>query len=59
MADSVTVVARRGKVVQFETCGMIDIKAKKLMKRDKVFRIHWVSKLSVVVTAYFMGPSPC
>lgn len=44
IAGGVTVVARRGKVVQFETCGMMDIKAMKAMKPDTIFRIYSMSK---------------
>ncbi len=40
IAGGVFVVARRGKVVQFETCGMMDIEAGKPMKRDTIFRFY-------------------
>ena len=44
IAGGVLVVARRGKVAQFETCGMMDIEAGKPMKRDTIFRIYSMSK---------------
>ncbi|MHC4556266.1 MAG: serine hydrolase domain-containing protein [Planctomycetota bacterium] len=44
IAGGVVVVARRGKVVQFETCGMMDIEDQKPMKRDTIFRIYSMSK---------------
>ncbi|HCO95640.1 MAG TPA: serine hydrolase [Phycisphaerales bacterium] len=44
IAGGVIVVARRGKVVQFEACGMMDIEAKKPMKRDTIFRFYSMSK---------------
>ena len=39
-----TVVARRGKIVHFETLGMRDIENKKTMEPDTIFRIYSMSK---------------
>ncbi len=39
-----TVVARRGKVVHFETLGMRDIENNKPIEADTIFRIHSMSK---------------
>ncbi len=39
-----TVVARRGKIVHFETVGMRDIENKKPVEADTIFRIYSMSK---------------
>ena len=39
-----TVVARRGKIVHFETIGMRDIENNKPIEADTIFRIHSISK---------------
>ncbi len=39
-----TVVARRGKIVHFETIGMRDVENKKPIEADTIFRIHSMSK---------------
>ena len=39
-----TVVARRGKIVHFETIGMQDIENKKPVESDTIFRIYSMSK---------------
>ena len=39
-----TVVARRGKIVHFETIGMRDIENNKPVEADTIFRIHSMSK---------------
>ena len=39
-----TVVARHGKIVHFETVGMRDIENKKLIEPDTIFRIYSMSK---------------
>ena len=39
-----TVIARRGKVVHFETLGMRDLENKKPMEPDTIFRIYSMSK---------------
>ena len=54
IAGGIFVVARRGKVVQFETCGMMDIEAKKPMKRDAIFRFYSMSKPITTVAAMIL-----
>jgi CubicO group peptidase (beta-lactamase class C family) len=54
IAGSVFVVARRGKVVQFETCGLMDIEAEKPMKCDTIFRIYSMSKPITSVAAMIL-----
>ena len=44
LAGAVTVVAWRGKVVHFETHGMMDIEANKPMQKDTIFRIYSMTK---------------
>ena len=44
IAGFLTVVARRGKIVHFETIGMQDIENKKPIERDTIFRIYSMSK---------------
>ena len=39
-----TVVARRGKIVHFETIGMRDVENKKSVESDTIFRIYSMSK---------------
>ena len=54
IAGGVFAVARRGKVVQFETCGMMDIEAGKPMKRDTIFRFYSMSKPITSVAAMIL-----
>ena len=54
IAGGVVVVARRGKVVQFETCGMMDIEAGKPMRRDTIFRFYSMSKPITSVAAMIL-----
>jgi CubicO group peptidase (beta-lactamase class C family) len=44
IAGIVTLVARRGRVVHFETFGMRDIEARKAMELDTIFRIYSMTK---------------
>ena len=44
MAGILTVVARRGKIVHFETVGMRDVENNKPIEADTMFRIHSMSK---------------
>ena len=44
IAGAVTVVARRGKVGQFEAHGMMDIEANKPMQNDTIFRMYSMTK---------------
>ncbi len=54
IAGGVFAVARRGKVVQFETCGMMDIETEMPMKRDTIFRIYSMSKPITSVAAMML-----
>jgi len=54
IAGGVFVVARRGKVVQFETCGLMDIEEQKPIKRDTIFRIYSMSKPITSVAAMIL-----
>jgi len=44
IAGAVTLVARKGKIAHFESFGMMDIEAEKLMRKDAIFRIASMSK---------------
>lgn len=44
MAGAVTLVARRGQIVQFEPVGVMDLESKKPMAKDTLFRLASSSK---------------
>ncbi len=44
LAGLLTMIARHGRVVHFETYGMMDREAEKPMQRDAIFRIYSMSK---------------
>jgi CubicO group peptidase (beta-lactamase class C family) len=44
MAGANIIVARKGKIVLFESLGMMDKKAKKPMQKDTIFRIYSMTK---------------
>jgi CubicO group peptidase (beta-lactamase class C family) len=44
LAGLVTMVARRGKVVHLERCGLMDLEAQKPMQIDTIFRIYSMTK---------------
>jgi len=54
IVGGIVVVARRGKVAQFETCGMMDIEDEKPMRRDTIFRIYSMSKPVTSVAAMML-----
>jgi len=54
LAGAVTIVARRGKVVQFEAYGMMDLAAKKPMQKDTLFRIYSMTKAPASVAAMML-----
>jgi CubicO group peptidase (beta-lactamase class C family) len=54
IAGGIVVVARRGKVAQFETCGLMDIEDGKPMKHDTIFRIYSMSKPITSVAAMIL-----
>ena len=49
-AGAVTLVARHGRIVHFETHGMMDLDAKKSMAKDAIFRIMSMTKPVVGVS---------
>lgn len=54
IAGGVVVVARRGKVAQFEPCGTMDIEDQKPMTRDTIFRMYSMSKPITSVAAMIL-----
>ncbi|MHC4581932.1 MAG: serine hydrolase domain-containing protein [Planctomycetota bacterium] len=54
IAGGIVAVARRGKVAQFEACGLMDIEDGKSMKRDTIFRIYSMSKPITTVAAMIL-----
>jgi CubicO group peptidase (beta-lactamase class C family) len=54
VAGAVTVVARRGKVVHWETFGKMDIDSGKAMQPDTIFRIYSMSKPITTVAALLL-----
>jgi CubicO group peptidase (beta-lactamase class C family) len=53
LAGMVTLVARNGKIVHFDKFGMADIRAKKPMQADSLFRIYSMTK-PITSTAVLM-----
>jgi CubicO group peptidase (beta-lactamase class C family) len=53
LAGMVTLVARHGKIVHFDKFGMADIRAKKPMQTDSLFRIYSMTK-PITSTAVLM-----
>jgi CubicO group peptidase (beta-lactamase class C family) len=54
IAGASVIVARKGKVVLFETFGMMDIKAKKPMEKDTIFRFYSMTKPITSVAAMML-----
>jgi len=54
LAGAVTIVARRGQVAQFEAYGLMDIEAKKPMRKDTIFRIYSMTKPVASVAAMML-----
>lgn len=54
IAGVVTIVARRGRVVHFETYGMRNREALAPMQRDTIFRIYSITKPVVAVAAMML-----
>ena len=44
LAGAITMVARRGQVVHFETYGMMDLEVQRPMQKDAIFRIYSMTK---------------
>ena len=54
ISGGIVMVARRGKVAQFEACGLMDIEAERPMMRDTIFRIYSMSKPITSVAAMIL-----
>ena len=54
LAGAVTIVARRGKVAYFKAHGLMDIAAKKPMRKDTIFRIYSMTKAIISVAAMIL-----
>jgi CubicO group peptidase (beta-lactamase class C family) len=54
IAGASIIVARKGKIVLFETFGMMDQKTKKPMQPDTIFRIYSISKPITSVAAMML-----
>lgn len=54
ISGAVTIVARRGRVVHFESHGLMDIESKKPMARDTIFRLASMSKPVTGVAALML-----
>jgi CubicO group peptidase (beta-lactamase class C family) len=53
LAGIVSLVARRGKLVHFEKCGMAEIETNRAMQLDTLFRIYSMTK-PITSTAVLM-----
>jgi CubicO group peptidase (beta-lactamase class C family) len=54
VSGAVTLVARRGKTVEFEAQGLADIESKKPMMKDSIFRLASMSKPITAVAVMMM-----
>ena len=54
LAGAVTIVARRGKVIQFKAYGMQDIAANRPMQQKTIFRFYSMTKAVVSVAAMIL-----
>ncbi|MFO8015103.1 MAG: serine hydrolase domain-containing protein [Phycisphaerae bacterium] len=54
IAGAITVVARKGKIVHFETCGLRDVDEKKPMTEDTIMRFYSMSKPITTVAAMIL-----
>ena len=54
LVGAITLVARRGKVVHFETAGQADAENNKPLKRDALFRIYSMTKPITTVAAMML-----
>src|SRR5215467_11660425 len=54
VAGAVALVARRGKIVYFESQGLADVEAKKAMAKDSIFRLASMSKPITAVAVMMM-----
>ncbi len=54
IAGASVIVARKGKIVLFETFGMMDMEAKKTMKQNTIFRFYSMTKPVTSVAAMML-----
>jgi len=54
IAGAITVVARKGKIVHFEACGLRDLDGKKPMTEDTIMRFYSMSKPITTVAAMIL-----
>ena len=54
VSGAVTLVARRGKIAQFESYGVMDLESKKPMPKDGIFRLASMSKPITAVAVMMM-----
>jgi CubicO group peptidase (beta-lactamase class C family) len=54
LVGAITLVARRGKIVHFETAGQADAENNKPLKRDALFRIYSMTKPITTVAAMML-----
>jgi len=54
VSGAVTLVARRGRIVEFEAQGLADLESKKPMMRDTIFRLASMSKPITAVAVMMM-----
>ena len=54
LAGAITMVARRGQVVHFETYGMMDLEVQRPMQKDAIFRIYSMTKPVVAVAVMML-----
>ena len=54
LAGAITIVARHGKVAHFKAHGLMDIAAKKPMRKDTIFRIYSMTKAIISVAAMIL-----
>ncbi|MDP6637525.1 MAG: serine hydrolase domain-containing protein [Phycisphaerae bacterium] len=54
IAGAITIVARKGKIVHFETYGMRDIESKKPVEKDTIMRFYSMTKPITTVAAMIL-----
>jgi CubicO group peptidase (beta-lactamase class C family) len=54
VAGAITIVARKGKIVHFETYGMRDIESKKPVEKDTIMRFYSMTKPITTVAAMIL-----
>lgn len=54
IAGAITMVARKGKIVHFEACGMRDVNSKQPVKKDTIMRFYSMTKPITTVAAMIL-----